>query len=406
MSAPGEPAGNVLDPSQIAAARVAALARAPYLATPLFAAPVVVAPGSGGVTVDRRWQLHCDPEAVATLSPPALGALFVHLVSHVLRDHARRFETLGVVASSDPAERASWNNATDAEINDDLAPAGLLPPLADLQPDDFGAPSGRAAEDYCDQAREVGRRWDCGSGCDATDDPVPSPSGVGLSERDAEWVRLATAAECRHAEQLLPGSVPAGWLRWAEQVLPSKVDWRRVLAAEIRAGVAHALGMVDYRYSRPSRRAEAVPEVILPVLERPIPEVAIVCDTSGSMGEDELARSLAEVEGILRRVGLRHGTVPVLACDTAVHALRRVRRSAEVELAGGGGTDMGAGIAAAAALRPRPDVVVVLTDGMTPWPDEAPRAVRVLAGIIRPPTPGGNLVPAPPSWVRVVDVEL
>ena len=142
-------------------------------------------------------------------------------------------------------------------------------------------------------------------------------------------------------------------------MLPSKIDWRRVLAAEVRAAVAAVAGMVDYSYRRPSRRAQG--DVILPTLQRPIPDVAIVVDTSGSMGDELLGRALAEVEGVLKRAGLRQ--VRVLAVDTDVHAVRNVTRASQVLLAGGGGTDMGAGLAAAAALRPRPSVVIVLTDG-------------------------------------------
>jgi predicted metal-dependent peptidase len=40
---------------------------------------------------------------------------------------------------------------------------------------------------------------------------------------------------------------------------------------------------------------------VLPTLFRPLPEVAIVCDTSGSMHDRLLARALAEVEGVLSR---------------------------------------------------------------------------------------------------------
>ena len=62
--------------------------------------------------------------------------------------------------------------------------------------------------------------------------------------------------------------------------------------------------------------------------------------------------SLAEIEAVLARTGLRQTRVKVLAVETAVQAARRVSRAAEVQLAGGGGTDMGAGIEAAASLRP------------------------------------------------------
>ena len=64
--------------------------------------------------------------------------------------------------------------------------------------------------------------------------------------------------------------------------------------------------------------------------------------------------------------------VTVLSCDAAVHTVARVRRARDVRLGGGGGTDMRVGLAAAAELRPRPDLVVVLTDGYTPWPERPP----------------------------------
>ena len=70
-----------------------------------------------------------------------------------------------------------------------------------------------------------------------------------------------------------------------------------------------------------------------------------------------------------------------------------------MQLIGGGGTDMGAGIAAAAALRPRPAVTVVLTDGFTPWPPGPPKGMRVVIGLL------GEQAPTAPSWARAVRVE-
>lgn len=72
-------------------------------------------------------------------------------------------------------------------------------------------------------------------------------------------------------------------------------------------------------------------------MRRPIPDIAIVCDTSGSMHERLLARALAEIEAVLTRAGLRQAQVRVLAVDTDVQAVRRVSRAAQVQLAGGGG---------------------------------------------------------------------
>ncbi len=188
-----------------------------------------------------------------------------------------------------------------------------------------------------------------------------------------------------------------GALRWAEQILEPAGDWRKALAAELRRAVSDAAGAVDYSYRRPSRRASVAGSVVLPALRRPVPQIAVVCDTSGSMSEDLLAAALAEVDGLLRAVGVTR-QLRVLACDTAVGPARRVSSARQVELVGGGGTDMGAGSEAAGQLRPRPSITVVLTDGFTPWPDEPPRGMRVVVGLL------GDDAPDAPDWARAIRV--
>jgi len=138
---------------------------------------------------------------------------------------------------------------------------------------------------------------------------------------------------------------------------------------------------------------------VLPRLRQPMPRVAIVVDTSGSMGDDELAAALAEVTGVLRAVGIGGNRISVLACDAAVHAVSRVRSVSDVTLAGGGGTDMRVGINAALAVAEPPHFVVVLTDGYTPWPERMPSTVRLIAGLIGP-------APEPPAWITAVRIPL
>ena len=182
-----------------------------------------------------------------------------------------------------------------------------------------------------------------------------------------------------------------------------------MLAAEIRRGLAATTGAVDYSYSRPARRATAMgyagdkpgtSQVILPSLRRPEPDVAVVCDTSGSMSADLLARVLTEVEGLFRTVGVRGRPGRVLSCDATVHAVQRVSSARQIELIGGGGTDMAAGIDAAVAVRRRPAIVVVLTDGLTPWPARPPRGTAVVVGLL------GEHPPAAPAWARSVTIPL
>jgi predicted metal-dependent peptidase len=370
----------------------------PYLASAIFASTVVAERDLRTIAIDRSWRVHADPEIVAGMTVEQLGRLFIHLSGHVIRDHASRAQRLGVAEDN---QRARWNRCTDAEINDDLSVEGLVPDVAPDLPRDLRCQQGQLAEIYYDSARDGPRRWDCGSGadgCDRAGDGTPN-----IDPQQAQLLRLGVAAAIQREHAREPGTVPGGWLRWAESVLPSRIDWRRVLAAEVRSAAAAVAGKVDYSYRRPSRRAHLDRKVVLPTLRRPIPDVAIVCDTSGSMHERLLERALTEIEAVLTKAGLRQAQVRVLAVDTDVHVVRRVSRAAQVQLAGGGGTDMGAGIESAAELRPRPSVVIVLTDGYTPWPDRPPPGIRVIVGLL---TEGARASGwPPPEWARTVVIE-
>ena len=345
---------TALEGHKVAAARVWASARMPYLASALFAARVRTADDSGTVAIDEGWTISADPSVVESLDAVELGRLFLHLVFHALRDHANRATSMSVDAP------VWWNRCADAEINDDLHGVGAVPASAPDLPADLGGEDNRLAEDYYGTAERGPRRWDCGSGADGVRRPWDQPGGS------------------------------------------SRVDWRRVLAAEIRQAIAAVSGSVDYSYRRPSRRGDAAKPALLPTLFRPVPQVAVVCDTSGSMHDELLARALTEVEGLLTRAGLRAGQIQVLAVDTEVHAVSRVTRARDVVLAGGGGTDTGRGIEAAMRLRPKPSVIVVLTDGYTPWPHERPRGVRVIVGLL---TEYADAVVGAPEWARTVVIE-
>jgi predicted metal-dependent peptidase len=366
---------------------------------------VVAEPESGTVSVDESWRMHADPDLVAGWTPAQLGSVLVHHVCHLLRTHGERAQSVGV----GPDEARVWVRAADAEINDDLIPAGLDLPGRPVLPADLGAQDGLLAEQYFAATRTTGRsaakvtdeaaagQWlDCGSGADGV--PRPGDGPPGLPAWQADLLRRQVAQDViAHSKQA--GNVPGGLLRWAREILSPKVNWRALLAAELRRAVAEVSGAVDYSYRRPSRRAAVAGNVVLPALRRPVPDVAVVCDTSGSMTEELLAAALAEVEGLLRALGLAR-QVRVLACDYAAGPAQRVSSARQVELVGGGGTDMGTGIAAAVALRPRPAVTVVLTDGYTPWPPAAPKGTRVVIGLL------GAGAPAAPAWARSVRVEL
>jgi hypothetical protein len=50
-------------------------------------------------------------------------------------------------------------------------------------------------------------------------------------------------------------------------------------------------------------------------------------------------------------------------------------------------------------------VTVVLTDGWTPWPVDAPQGMHVVVGLLTDPTAGPEPPPDPPGWARTVRID-
>ncbi|GAA4614882.1 VWA-like domain-containing protein [Actinoallomurus liliacearum] len=385
-----------LDRVKLLAARYRAATDRPYLASALYSLTVVPSTGVPTMGVDRHWRCYVSPAFVDATPVAELAGVWIHEVAHLLRDHHGRTDRL---SPADRRDRLRVNVAQDCEINDDLLADGLTLPAGRVEPRSFGLATGELFETYLPHLPPSVTCSDCGSGAHGSpaDWEIAGADGPGgVSSVEAEALRRHTA-EAMRAHLRNRGDLPGGWRRWAEQVLEPSVDWRRVLAGAVREAVAWAAGAVDYTYRRPSRRTAALRGVVLPSLRRPLPVVAIVIDTSGSMGEDELAAALAEVTGVLREVGVGGNRVTVLACDADVQTAARVTSAQQVELAGGGGTDMRVGIRSALGLPERPGVVIVLTDGFTPWPEE-PASSRIIAALI------GADPPAPPAWVEAVHV--
>src|SRR5207344_1293629 len=147
-------AAGVTGIENLAAARLWAATKFPYLATGVFGAQVIADRGSGTVSADESWRMRADPEVTADWTPAQLGSVLIHHVCHLLRTHGERAQDTGVR----PDEAADWIRAADAEINDDLVPAGLELPGHPVLPRDLRAEDGLLAEQYfAGMRRQAGR---------------------------------------------------------------------------------------------------------------------------------------------------------------------------------------------------------------------------------------------------------
>jgi hypothetical protein len=62
---------------------------------------------------------------------------------------------------------------------------------------------------------------------------------------------------------------------------------------------------------------------------------------------------------------------------------------------------MGIGIAAAGQLRPTPKIIVVLTDGFTPWPDTLPKGVETMIVCLTV----AESIKTSPTWAKTILIE-
>ncbi|MGW0391147.1 vWA domain-containing protein [Streptomyces sp. NPDC003042] len=404
-----------LDLDKLFAARLHAARVRPYLATALFALHTVESRRVPTMAVDRYWRCYVSPTFVDRTPVEELAGVWVHEVSHLLRDHHGRGDRVARERGlTGPGERLRMNIAADCEINDDVFGDGLVKPEGAVDPASLGLPTGELMEDYLRQfqlgPRTRSAAWlDCGSGADGLDREWElGPNGAhGLSdqERDAVRFRVAQGITAR------PGTAAKGWQRWAEEAFHPPQPWRELLGAAVRSATSGSGAGEDYTYGRPSRRSGAMPGVVLPSLRRKPPRVCVVIDTSGSVSDTELGSALLEVAAISRAVGGRRDLITVLPCDAAARVVHPLCRGEGIPLMGGGGTDLRTGIAKALRAQHRPDVIVVLTDGQTPWPTTRPPCRTVVGLFPRRRSAASwdendpDYVPdSPPPWARVVEI--
>ncbi|MEV7230330.1 VWA-like domain-containing protein [Polymorphospora sp. NPDC051019] len=404
---------GALDLQKLYTARLHAARVRPYLATALFALHPVESSRVPTMAVDRHWRCYVSPAFVDRTPVEELAGVWVHEVSHLLRDHHGRGDRIASQQGlTGRGERLRMNIAADCEINDDVYGDGLARPEGAVDPALLRLPEGKLMEEYLTMFRlgphTQGLVWlDCGSGADGLEREwdLGADGAYGLSDQERDAVRFRVAQGLTGQ----PGDAPKGWRRWAEEAFHPPQPWRDLLGAAVRSAASSAGAGEDYTYGRPSRRSTSLPGIVLPSLRRRPPRVSVVVDTSGSVSDSELGSALLEVAAIARALGGRRDLVTVLSCDAAAHLVRPVCRAENIPLVGGGGTDLRTGFARALRATPRPDVIVALTDGQTPWPDRQPPCRTVVGLFPRHRAAWDEEDPdyvpdTPPNWARVVTI--
>lgn len=366
------------------AARVRASYQRAYFAPALFNLIPVQTDLIASMAVDSRWRLYYNAKWMNAHSVEENAAVLIHEVSHLLREHDARKHAAAV------KDETLWNTAADCEINDDLAAEGLPLPDNPPVPERYGLKAGETAETYYRQmfkpadkpsqesASRVIPTHDCGSGAHGEWRPWELPDDDGrpggtpaVDPVKAQLVRREVAQRIldRTGDA---GDAPLGWKRWAHTVLTPKVDYMATIRHVVRRALRDStVGRYDRTYRRPHRRQGWYGDFLMPSFHQPRPRPGFLIDTSSSMQDTQLARAVVELAGLTRQLGYR-SEVTVACCDLVVHEVQKVFSSTQLELIGGGGTDVGAGIQWFIDKGPAIDLLVVVSDCCTPWPPERP----------------------------------
>lgn len=237
--------------------------------------------------------------------------------------------------------------------------------------------------------------------------PLSDARFPAITAADAAAAAHAAAAGVAGLEPPPYGDDPLqGWRDWAAQTIgAAQVPWQQALGARARAVVTARRGHQAATFRRPARRQ--IPGVVLPARVAAAVDAVVIADISGSVAP-HLGQVLGEVAAILSSVGVTSGSVTLLAVDDEVASTYVLRRTVpELVARPKHRTDLRPGFdAAARAVHGRPPgLIIVLTDGLTPWPEHRP-ATPVIVGVIGSAGRARQAAAEVPSWATVVHIHV
>ena len=286
-----------------------------------------------------------------------------------------------------------WNVACDHVINLRLKADGYKIPEMGMMDPKYGSMCEEDVyEDLIDEHHEKMKQQKSPGGGESEDDPSPGSEPTrGDAEEDLEK-QLSGMTKALSGDIQLPenmdeateakirgeamsrlsqattmaraaGVMPAGLERLISSVFEPELPWATLLA---RYAMDVAADREDW--GRPNRRIQGV---FLPqIRSEAMGDLVVIADTSGSVTERELEQIAAELTEVAEVV--KPKSIRVIWADADVAGEQVFERGEELDLRaqGGGGTDMCVPLEHAEQYEPV--VCVMVTDGYTPWPDEAP----------------------------------
>ncbi len=289
--------------------------------------------------------LFYNPSYVEAQDDAHLRGLVCHEVLHCANGHPWR---------RDSREPGLWNWACDYAIDPIIVKAGMVVPDQTIDPKYAGSAEQNYAimrEEKAQQAKQQQQAQGSGAGAgtpgqagaDASDEGQPgqgqpqpgnNPASAGedaptdprapkhpatkgevldapketAAKDEADWkVAVVQAYEAAKAQ----GKAPAGVDRMIETFIAPKVDWKAVLRRFVQN-----LAALDYTWRLPSARYMASGLYLPRLQSEQMPPIVIGVDTSGSIGQVELAAFTAEVSAVIEEC--KPEVTHVVYCDAEI----------------------------------------------------------------------------------------
>lgn len=396
------------------------------------------------MAVDNVGRLYVNPEFVEGLKVEEVAYVLLHEICHNLLDHAARRQR--ALASPNDKALLVWNIAADLCVQqllskyDSYRPDGtvnihdamrdnlaLRPNMSteryftlmfnsdddhsDVYDEPFGqtqepqdnAEQGGSGEQDPSQPSQGEPEASGGSDKPGTPRSIGGSSADGVP-RDYEGERdLASAgknlAKLQEVRKELSDDpevgrgTEAGQIKQAldNRLCPQPDPFDR-LKSIVSQSMPSDVGTENWTYRKRGRLTEC-DDLPKAGVERLAPRCTIVVDTSGSMcSRERTIRAMTAISQGCARVKKPR----VIAWDASLADDKELTCHTQFDWSGCGGTDMSEAVQYAAKLTPRPDAIVLVTDGGTPWPQN-PLAMPLIVALV---ADDGT----PPDWAITVDL--
>lgn len=279
---------------------------------------LVEEPGIPTLAVDGE-HIFYNPEFVKSLSDELRTSAIIHEIGHCIFDHTGRRN------GRDPK---GWNCAGDFAINLVIQDAGYKLGKDWLVDEKY---RGWSAEKIYDDLKQNGGKGKGEALCDIRQKHVPNSP-----EQTQATLRWQTQVQQVAIEAKRAGKLNASLERLIGEVTKAKVPWRDVLRKFLMAHSAN-----DYTWLQPNRKFVANGLYLPRMWTEALGHIAVIVDTSGSIGGKEFDAFMGEIQGIVDMTNPER--VTVIMADAAVGSVQTFGQgeliAATLKGVGGGGTD-------------------------------------------------------------------